>query len=439
MLHVITGPPCAGKSTYVREHAQDGDVRVDFDVLAQALGSTVAHGSDGHVREAAFKARNAAVNYLLDNADDAEGWIIHSSPADWQLEAYEKVGAELIALDTDMDTCLERAEADGRPPDEADKIRAWFDTAPKGAFFMPAKGGAMSIKTKTVDVEPSNTTMEKSDNGTITGYAATFIREPDSYGDVIAKGAFAESIERIKAEGKAIPLLWNHDSGDLKSYIGTVTDLEEDDHGLLFTAGFDATERAQRARELASDGRLCKFSFAYQILDQGTVTLEDGTEANELRKLDLYEVSLVMYPANPDTSVVEVKSDAQAGGLLKAPVNILASGIDEADARLIGKALAEAIDRKQQAIAEKAGRRNSAKDADDLNRIKELCGSIESIVNGLLADAREPDEQEPEAEEDEAKANAEEPDTANAEEPTTKSAEVQALLQQASQLLEKEG
>ena len=256
----------------------------------------------------------------------------------------------------------------------------------------------MELKTKTVSIEVKNATVDMADNGSITGYAATFTRTPDSYGDVIAKGAFAESLERIKDEGKAIPLLWNHDSGDLKSYIGTVTELAEDDHGLLFTAAFDATDEAQRARELASDGRLCKFSFAYAVLDQATVTLEDGTEANELRKLDLYEVSLVMYPANPDTSVVEVKSASEPAG--------------------------------------KAGRRNSAKDADDLSRILELCGSIQSIVNGLLADTREePDEQEPEPEGDGAKANAEEPNGANAEEPTAKSAEVQALLQQASEIL----
>lgn len=263
----------------------------------------------------------------------------------------------------------------------------------------------MQHKTMTAEVKADV------DNGSITGYAATFIREPDSYGDVIAKGAFAESIERIKAEGKAIPLLWNHDSYDLKSFIGTVTELSEDEHGLKFTATFDGTERAQRARELASDGRLCKFSFAYNVLDQGTVTLEDGREANELRKLEIHEVSLVMYPANPDTAVLEVKSR---------------------EGEVVTMAACEST---------KAGRRNSAKDADDLNRIKELCGSIESIVNGLLADAREePDGQEPEPEEDGAKANAEEPDTANAEEPEAKSAEVEALLQQANEILtQKEG
>lgn len=160
----------------------------------------------------------------------------------------------------------------------------------------------MSIKVKTYEYDVKN------DVGSIVGYASTWIREPDSWGDIVAKGAFAESIAKIKAENKTIPLLWGHQSEDLSSYIGTVTNLEEDDHGLKFEAVFDDTPEAQRARELAMDGRLAKFSFAYDVLDQAIVDLEDGTQANELRKLDIHEVSLVFYPANRDTSVVSVKS-----------------------------------------------------------------------------------------------------------------------------------
>ena len=88
--------------------------------------------------------------------------------------------------------------------------------------------------------------------------------------------------------------------------------------------------------------------------------------------------------------------------------------------------------------AEKAGRRNSKKDADALKSVLEKLSEIQSIVNGLLEDELA-DEQEPEPEADGAKANAEEPNGANAEEPQAKSAEVDALLQQAIQLLEKEG
>lgn len=225
----------------------------------------------------------------------------------------------------------------------------------------------MNRKTKTYEV--------KADNGSITGYASTWIREPDSYGDVVAKGAFLDSIAQIEAEGKTIPLLWNHDSYDLKSFIGTVTDLGEDDHGLKFTATFDDTEEAQRARQLASDGRLAKFSFAYDVIDQAEIELEDGRKANELRKLRIHEVSLVMYPANPDTSVIEVKS----------------------------------------------GRRNSAKDAD---AIREAITLLQGVL-GELED--EPD--------DDSKAKSEELDTANDEEQKKR---MKALIDIANELLKED-
>lgn len=224
----------------------------------------------------------------------------------------------------------------------------------------------MDIKTKTFDV--------KADNGTIIGYASTWIREPDSYGDIVAKGAFAECIAKIKEDGKVLPLLWDHNYDDLKSYIGAVTSLEEDDHGLKFEATFDATPEAQRARELTMDGRLAKFSFAYDIIEQGPITLEDGREANELRKLNIHEVSLVLYPANPDTSVVSVKS----------------------------------------------GRRNSAKDADVIKQII-------SLAQSLLADEVDDDIEQPR----ESDAKSEERDPANDEERER----IEALLKEAANLL----
>ena len=59
------------------------------------------------------------------------------------------------------------------------------------------------------------------------------------------------------------------------------------------------------------------------MLDAGTTTLEDGTKANELRKLDLFEISLVPIPANQFATVEEVKAwadeavaEAKAGRVL---------------------------------------------------------------------------------------------------------------------------
>jgi len=224
------------------------------------------------------------------------------------------------------------------------------------------------IKNKTFDI--------KADNGTITGYASTWTREPDSYGDIVAKGAFTESIENIKAAGKVLPLLYNHDNEELKNFIGTITSLEEDDHGLKFEATFDATPEAQRARELAMDGRLAKFSFAYDVVEAGEVELEDGRKANELRKLNIHEVSLVLYPANPDTSIVSIKSES---------MEYVPEG-----------SVAEILETK-------SGRRNSAKDAEDL---REAIMLIQRVLGEL----------DDKPEEEEAKAKSEELDTVNDEE-----------------------
>ncbi|MFC3238240.1 HNH endonuclease, partial [Streptomyces nitrosporeus] len=39
VVTLVCGPPCSGKTTYVRDRAQGGDLVVDWDALAQALGS----------------------------------------------------------------------------------------------------------------------------------------------------------------------------------------------------------------------------------------------------------------------------------------------------------------------------------------------------------------------------------------------------------------
>ena len=145
-------------------------------------------------------------------------------------------------------------------------------------------------------------------NGMLEGYASTWIRKPDSYGDVVKEGAFAKSLEERWNGGKGIPVLWAHKGDDLDAYIGKA-DADEDEKGLHFVMQFDDTPEAQRVRELYRDGRLSKFSFAYDILDDGYVTLDDGFKAHELRDVDIFEISCVLVPANDDAGVVSVKND----------------------------------------------------------------------------------------------------------------------------------
>lgn len=181
------------------------------------------------------------------------------------------------------------------------------------------------------------------DGGTITAYAATFDREPDCYGDIIAPGAFADTLQRWRESGKPIPLLFGHQMDDPMMNIGALTNAEEDERGLRIEAEFDAdNQNAQYARKLAVEGRVSKLSFAYDVVEAGVTTLEDGTKVNELRKLDLYEVSLVTVPANMHAEVIEAKSRCKYG-----------AAISKANGDELAKALAnleEIADQASQAI-----------------------------------------------------------------------------------------
>lgn len=147
------------------------------------------------------------------------------------------------------------------------------------------------------------------DGGHIVAYAATFDREPDSYGDVIAPGAFKNTLEEWKVSGNVIPLLFGHRTDDPAMNIGGVDSIEEDERGLRIEATFDKdSETAQYVRRLVLEKRLSKLSFAYDVLDEGTITLDDGRKANELREIKLFEVSLVPIPANGHAEVVEAKA-----------------------------------------------------------------------------------------------------------------------------------
>lgn len=362
MLHIITGPPCAGKSSYAWEHREPGDVVVDFDRIARASGADREHAARGAIKDAAFAARDAIIDHVL--AHDVEALVIHTSPSAEQMARYMEAGADVVTIDADMETCLARAEQDDRPPETIEVIRRYFDNDQKEARVPQFK----ATGTATADAE----------HGIIEGYASTFDRIPDSYGDVIAAGAFAKSLKRWEELGKPIPLLYGHVTDDPAYNIGKVVEAHEDERGLFIRAEFDASEKAQRVRELVQDGRIFQFSFAFEVLDAATVKLDDGTRANELRELDIFEVSVVQIPANQYAVVTAIK-DAEP--------------------------------------ETKSGRRNSAKDA---NALMEALANVESaaqIISDLLGE-QVADDNEQEAEQpDEVQANAEEPEKAKAEEP----------------------
>lgn len=144
-------------------------------------------------------------------------------------------------------------------------------------------------------------------------YPSTFTRTPDSYGDVVAKGAFEDTIAEWKDSGNVLPGLYGHRFDDPDYFVASAEEMGEDDHGLWVRGSFDLeSPKGKQVYRLVKGRRLNQLSFAFDVEDQAEVELEDGTKANELRKLKLYEFSFVPVGANQDTSVVAVKAAAEA-------------------------------------------------------------------------------------------------------------------------------
>jgi Escherichia/Staphylococcus phage prohead protease len=142
--------------------------------------------------------------------------------------------------------------------------------------------------------------------GEVDGYASTF-GNVDLAGDIVAPGAFKRTLAEHKAANTMPALLWGHDP---VAPCGVWTDAREDRIGLRMTGRLTLdTVRGAEARALALDGALG--------LSIGFRTRDSGFEKNRrvLKDVQLFEVSLVAIPANPQAKLVSVKSAVEGGQL----------------------------------------------------------------------------------------------------------------------------
>lgn len=139
------------------------------------------------------------------------------------------------------------------------------------------------------------------DAGEFTGYASCY-GGVDSYGDTITANAYAASLERHKTAGTRPALLFSHDPAQP---LGSWLDMREDSRGLLVRGKLTlAVDRAREAHALMKDGAL-GLSIGYSVIDS-----EPGPKPGTriLKAVELFEVSLVALPADPNAKILGVKS-----------------------------------------------------------------------------------------------------------------------------------
>lgn len=145
-------------------------------------------------------------------------------------------------------------------------------------------GLALKFAGATVQVEV------KGDDGVIEGYASKF-GEIDRGNDMVMPGAYRSSLATKHAG--AVKMLWQHDPSQP---IGVWENIQEDETGLRVKGRLlTDVQKGREALVLLKAGVLDGLSIGYRTEDYGYVT-EGGRTIRQLKKLDLWEISLVTFP-----------------------------------------------------------------------------------------------------------------------------------------------
>jgi HK97 family phage prohead protease len=159
-----------------------------------------------------------------------------------------------------------------------------------------------SIKAVTPDAQNART---------FEGLAAVW--DLDLGNDVIAQGAFKNTLAEWKASGEAIPLLNSHDHWNIMSALGQLLDASETKDGLWtrweVIEGPDGDATLLRLKPSARTGKavIGHLSIGYEPVkwsyEQPEGTTNPWDRIRNLEELDLKEVSLVLFPMAPGAMI----------------------------------------------------------------------------------------------------------------------------------------
>ncbi|MGG7163783.1 HNH endonuclease [Clostridium ihumii] len=109
-IYIVYGPPLSGKTSYVKENMNKGDIVVDMDRLYEAVTLLPRYDKPDNLKYNVLSIRNT----ILDNIKTRYGgfksaWIIGGYADKYSREQLAKeLGAELIFIDVDKEECLYR-------------------------------------------------------------------------------------------------------------------------------------------------------------------------------------------------------------------------------------------------------------------------------------------------------------------------------------------
>lgn len=146
--------------------------------------------------------------------------------------------------------------------------------------------------------------------GIIKGYGSYFGNK-DSDNDVITKGAYKKTIAE---NGDRVKYLYQH---DMNQPIGKMTELYEDEKGLVFVAEIAKTQLGNDVVELMKSGVITENSVGIMPIQKN-----NKGDYREITEVKLYEISAVTLAANDQAKILDVKGNVDVEKLSKRYDNL---------------------------------------------------------------------------------------------------------------------
>lgn len=164
------------------------------------------------------------------------------------------------------------------------------------------------------------------EDGTIEGYGSVF-GNVDQWDDIIAPGAFKDTIAAHKAAGTMPAMLWQHESDEP---LGVWLEMSEDDNGLKLKGKLCLdTSKGKEALALLKMGAINGLSVGFISKEW---SYNNDTNVRTLTVIDLWEVSLVTFPANKKARVTNIKSGEDISAPKDAERILRDAGFSKSDA-----------------------------------------------------------------------------------------------------------
>ncbi|MFG2855693.1 AAA family ATPase [Streptomyces mirabilis] len=128
MLIVVTGPPAAGKSSWIKAHAKATDIVIDLDLMALAMAGPGAdhHAHSDVLMRVVHRARFAALNEAYQHLDKVDVYVIHTQPSAKALAKYKRLEARIITVDPGREIVMGRIKA-MRQPEMERVVTRWYN------------------------------------------------------------------------------------------------------------------------------------------------------------------------------------------------------------------------------------------------------------------------------------------------------------------------